>query len=248
MMLQEKYFEAMREVLVKIESTQKDAISRCAALVVKSLLKDGAFHVLDTGHMLMYEAVGRSGGLMAVRPVSVSVSVENQVRPRERATGKPKRYLDSIEGLPEYILNKSQIVSGDVLLIGSVSGINILPVGIALEARRQDVRTIGLTSVEYSRALKSLHPSGKRLFEACDEVLDNCAPLGDTLVEVEALGLGICPASGIAASYLNWALQAQIVELLLRHGKRPNVYMSNHLAEAGWHNAEALASYEKLGY
>jgi uncharacterized phosphosugar-binding protein len=247
-MLQERYFAAMRGILGQIEATQKEAVDRCARMVVDSLLADGAFHVLDTGHMLMFEAVGRSGGLIAVRPVNAAVTVDNPVRKRERATAKPKRYLDSIPGLPEYIFDKSEIVAGDVLLIGSVSGINILPVEMALEARKRDVRTIGLTSVAYSAALASKHSSGKRLFEAVDEVLDHCAPVGDTLVEVEQLGLGICPASGVGAAYLNWALQAQIVEQMLAHGVEPDVYLSNHLAAAGAHNAEALARYEKLGY
>ena len=248
MMLQEKYFDEMKKVLVKIEDTQKEAVSHCAEMIVDSILNDGVFHILDTGHMLMFEAVGRSGGLMAVRPVDVAVTVENPARKRARATAKPKRYLDSIEGLPAYIYDKSEIVAGDVLLIGSVSGINILPVGMALAARERGVKTIALTSVEYSKALESKHPSGKRLFEVCDAVLDNCAPLGDTLVDVEELGLGICPASGIAASYINWALQAQIVEKLVAKGKTPSIYLSNHLAAAGKHNADAIASYEKLGY
>lgn len=247
-MIKEKYYEEMKRVLVKIEDTQGEALSRCAEMIVESLLNDGAFHILDTGHMLMFEAVGRSGGLMAVKPVDVSVTVENPVRRRERAIAKPKRYLDSIEGLPAYVFDKSAIVAGDVLLIGSVSGINILPVEMALSARERGIKTIGLTAVEYSRALESKHPSGKRLFEVCDEVLDNCAPLGDTLVEVEQLGLGVCPASGISASYVNWALQAEIVEKLVARGKTPSIYLSNHLPAAGKHNAEAIASYEKLGY
>jgi len=247
-MLQEKYFEAMKGILKTIEDTQKEAIFQAAETVVESLIQDGAFHVLDTGHMLMYEAVGRSGGLMAVRPINATVTVDNPVRHREKTAGKKRIYLDSIAGLPEYIFEKSELITGDVLLIGSVSGINILPVGMALEARKRGIHTIALTSVPYSQNVQSKHPSGKRLFEVCDHVLDNCAPFGDTLVPVEELGISICPASGIGASYVNWALQAQIVEGLIRRGKNPSVYVSNHMPGADRHNVEALAAYEKFGY
>jgi uncharacterized phosphosugar-binding protein len=247
-MLQEKYFDAMKDILKIIEDTQKEAINRSAEVIAESLVHDGAFHILDTGHMLMYEAIGRSGGMMAVRPIITNVTVENPVRPRKQAASKRRIYLDSIAGLPEFICEKSALLPGDVLMIGSVSGINILPVSIALEARKRGIHTIALTSVAYSKSLEPNNPAGKRLFEVCDIVLDHCTPVGDALVPVEELALSICPASGIAAAYINWALQAQIVEALLRRGKKPSIYISNHMPGADAHNIQALEAYEKLGY
>lgn len=247
-MLQERYFARMREVLARIETSQQENIASCAQAIADSLIAGGVWHVLDTGHMLMYEAVGRSGGLMALRPVRVSVEVANPARRRQAVAQKKKVFMDEIEGLPGYILDKSDILPGDVLLIGSVSGINILPVGLALEARARGITTIALTAVEYSRYLPPAHPSGKRLFEACDHVLDNCAPVGDTLVDVPELDQAICPASGIAASYCMWALQAQVVEALLKRGKAPHVYVSNHMPGAEQRNKAAWAGYEELGF
>jgi len=92
--------------------------------------------------------------------------------------------MDSIEGLPQFIVEKSNMLPGDVLLVGSVSGINILPVQMAMDAQKLGLTVIGLTAVEYSSKLEPRHPSGKRLFEACDIVLDNCSNVGDTLVYV----------------------------------------------------------------
>ena len=146
------------------------------------------------------------------------------------------------------MLGKANVMAGDVLLIGSVSGINILPVEMALKAREMGVKTIALTSVEYSGFLKSNHPSEKRLFEVCDYVLDNCGKVGDALVEVGELGKNICPSSGIAASYIMWALQAEVVEKMLERGKKPSVYISNHIENASRINNESWAQYEKYGY
>jgi uncharacterized phosphosugar-binding protein len=102
--------------------------------------------------------------------------------------------------------------------------------------------------VAYSRQLVSKHPSGKRLFEACTYCLDNCSAYGDALVEVPALGQSICPASGIGASYLMWALQSSVVEKLLAMGLKPSIYISNHMPDAARINGEALDNYEKTGY
>ncbi len=156
--------------------------------------------------------------------------------------------MDEIEGLPAFIVNKSNMQSGDILMIGSVSGINVLPVEMAQYAREMGLTVIGITAVAYSEFLRSAHKSGKRLFEVCDIVLDNCSNVGDTTVQAEGLDVGICPSSGIAAAYLLWAVQARVVELLIEAGKAPSVYMSNHMPGAGPYNSSAWAKYEKEGY
>ena len=119
---------------------------------------------------------------------------------------------------------------------------------IAIKANEMGCATIALTSVEYSSHLTSKHPSGKRLFEACTYCIDNCTNYGDTLVDVPALGQGICPASGISASYLMWALQSTVVEKLLAKGLKPSVYISNHMPNAPKINGEALERYNEFGY
>jgi len=247
-MLSLTYFSNMRKVLDKIEATQTAAIEAAARAIVRSLTGGGIWHLLDTGHMLMHEGVGRTGGMMAVRPVHVTVDVTNPTRYRESDVTKKRVYMDGIAGLPAFIVGKSNMQAGDVLMIGSVSGINVLPVEMALYAREMGLTVIGITAVEYSGFLKSAHPSGKKLFEACDIVLDNCSNVGDTTVEVEELGIGICPSSGIAASYLLWAVQARAVELMLAEGKTPSVYVSNHMPGAGERNAASWTRYEKEGY
>lgn len=246
-MLIDKYFENMKKILEKIEKTQKQNISDCAEVIVESLCNNGIWHLLDTGHMLMYEGVGRAGGMMAVRPVRISVEVSNPTRQRQ-IIDKKNVYLDEIEGFPSFVLGKANIARGDVLMIGSVSGKNILPVEMALRAKKMGVHTIAITSIEYSSSLKAEHPSGKRLFEVCDYVLDNCGEIGDTLVYVDKLGKSICPSSGIAASYMVWALQAEVIERMIILGKKPSVYVSNHIDNASKINNQSWSDYEKQGY
>lgn len=246
-MLTELYFKNMKAVLNKIEQTQRENISRCAEAITESLCNNGIWHLLDTGHMLMYEGVGRAGGMMAVRPIRTDVEISNPTRKRAMP-GRKNVYLDEIEGFPKFVLGKANVMTGDILMIGSVSGINILPVEMATKAKEMGVKTIALTSVEYSAFLKSNHPSGKRLFEVCDYVLDNCGCVGDALVEAKELGKDICPSSGIAASYLMWALQADVVEKMLARGKKPSVYISNHIENSSRINNESWGQYEELGY
>ncbi len=246
-MLMDKYFAEMKTVLEKIEVTQRENVIKASEMVVESLMNNGMWHVYDTGHMLMFEGVGRTGGLMALRPIHINCTVTNPTRFRDLGSRQKFTY-DKVEGFSKFVLGQCNLTKGDVLILGSVSGYNNLPVDLALEARKMGIKTIAITAVEYSKDLKSAHPSGFRLFEACDVVLDNCSNFGDTLVEVEKLDQMICPSSGIGASYLMWALQSTVVEKLIEKGVDPSLYISNHMPNAGEINGRNKANYEKFGY
>lgn len=246
-MLKERYYTGLNKVLEQIQETQKEHFEEAAKLIADSVASGGRIHLLDTGHMLMHEIFGRVGGLMLVNPVRVTVEVENPAPPRPQLK-KKRVYMDGIEGLPEFILGSSEIFAGDVLIIGSVSGKNILPVEIAIKAKEMGVKTIALTSTAYSASLPSAHPSGKRLYEVADVYLDNCGVIGDAVVPVEGLEVNICPTSGIAAAFIYWSLAAEVVEELLTRGITPSVYMSNHLPGAGEFNRRNLERYESKGY
>ena len=246
-MMMDVYFEKMKETLGVIEKTQRENIILAAKAVADSLENGGMWHVLDTGHMLMHEGVGRTGGMMALKPIMVTCEVNNPTRPR-KIPGKSTMYYTQVPGFAQFVLNRANLQQGDVLIVGSVSGYEVFPVDVALTAREMGVTTIAFTSVAYSRTLTSRHPSGKRLFEVCDIVLDNCAKAGDTLVPCEALGIEVCPSSGIGASYLMWALQASVMEELIARGKKPSVFLSNHAPGAAEHTRMAREQYETLGY
>lgn len=248
MLLAERYFTSAKNVLHTIEETQRDAIDKAAEAIVSSVLKGGTWNIYDTGHMLMHEAIGRAGGLMMVTPIHIDVSVRHPARPRSMPPNSNRVFMDEIRDLPRFVLSQAQLQAGDILLLGSVSGINVLPVEMAIQAKEMGLVTIGLTSVGYSKALEPQHDSGRRLCEVVDIVLDNCVPYGDALVEVEGLGAKICAVSGIAASYIIWAVQATVVEKLLARGVVPSVYLSNHIPGAGAYNATARKRYLELGY
>ena len=78
-----------------------------------------------------------------------------------------------------------------------------------------------------------MHPSGKRLYEVVDLALDNHAPYGDAMLEVEGLDYDICPASGMGAATIMWAIMAGLVEEMLARGLKPSIYPSVNRPD-GW--------------
>lgn len=248
-MLRQRYYQELGVVLEEIERTQGEAIDRAAEAIVESVTNDGVWHLYDTGHMLMYESVGRAGGLMMPAPLFIEANVTHKVRPRHRTPNPNRIFLDQIRDMPEYALTQADIQAGDVILVGSVTGVSVLAVEIAQKAKDMGLTVIALTSKKASNGVELVHAGGRRLYQVADIVLDTCVPVGDALVEVEALGdVKICPSSGIAASYMMWSLQATVVEKLLERGLTPGIYVSNHLPRAGERNARSQAKFSREGF
>jgi uncharacterized phosphosugar-binding protein len=248
-MLAKQYLQGIRELLLEIEQGQLVVIDEAAQLIAQKVANGAVVHLFDNGHLLSHETVTRAGGLMIMTPISFTITTNNPARERP-GVNSTKRRLFPQEGekLLKYLLDQSNLTSGDVLIINSVSGKNVIPVELALEAKRRGVYVIAITSITYSKTLKSLHSSGKRLFEVADLVIDNCGVVGDALLEVEGLEAKICPSSGVTAAVIIWMLTAQLVTHLLKLGITPSVYKSINLEGAIDYNHKQKERYLEKGY
>ena len=150
-------------------------------------------------------------------------------------------------GLAAYALKASGAMPGDVMIIGSVSGRNVPVVDLAIEAKKFGLKIIVVTSMAYSSQIQSEHPSGLRLFELADIVLDNCAPAAEALMEVDGLEARLCAASGISAAYILWSVTTVVVEELLQMGITPSVLKSANFPGGPEFNAELHKIYEEKG-
>lgn len=242
-MLMDRYFERINELQETIRTTQREAILAAGKAVAEAAAKGHAVHLFDTGHIVDHELITRGGGLMLLKPLHYTFSVENPVRTRK--TAHKNR---SMEGLGEYIMRASNVLPGDVLIMGSVSGKTADVVDLALAAKAHGVKLIVLTSITYSTQVQSAHSTGKRLFEIGDIVIDNCAPLGDAMMEVEGLEPRIIPASGLAAAYIMWAVTAEAIERLMAKGIKPSIFKSYNNTDGWEYNAKQNIIYEEKGY
>lgn len=241
-------FEAYRHLIEEIERSQGETIRRAARVCADCLSRQGVIHVYDTGHLVSRELINRVGGLAAMSPLHFSLNVDNpnQFRQAQGETGKGSFESDAL--IVSAALKRSHAKAGDVLIIGTVSGKQTIPVELAIQAKEHGLTTIGVTSLRYSSQLQSVHPSGKRLFEVVDIVIDNGADYGDAMLEVDGLDRRICPASGIGAAVALWALVAGIVEEMLRRGLPPTVFKSINLPDGPEIYKQTVDDYIRKGY
>ena len=220
-MLINQYFDALQTVIAKI-AADTEPVQKAAKVCSDVLAQGGVIHVFDSGHMLSSELINRAGGLVALSQLSFSLNIINPVKSRE-AAGDDKTLSF---GFIEHIFETNQLRRGDVLFVGSVSGKTANVVELAIQAHAHGLKVIAITALSYSPKLLSEHPSGLHLYEVADMVLDNHAPYGDAMLEVDGLDYPVCPASGLGAAAVLWAVVAGIIENMLGQGLKPTVFPS----------------------
>ncbi len=147
-----------------------------------------------------------------------------------------------------FALRASELRAGDVLVLGSVSGRNRGPVELAMAAREAGARVIGITSLDYTAQVQSAHPSGKKLCDVVDVVIDNGAPYGDAAVDIDGFDFKLLPVSGVGATVAGWMLWGRVMEKMAEAGDPPSVYISVNREGGQQHYEKTKADYNKRGY
>lgn len=244
-MYAEAYLDAVEGALRRLRETQLLVLQQAATLLADTIQDGGAIFAFGATHSfaIAAELVYRTGGLMLVNPIYPH-GMDLSVRPMTMTS-----QIERVPVLGQVLLENSPAQRGDALIIASTSGRNAVAIDMALAARERDIKTIAVTSVEYSRAVASRHPSGKRLMDVCDIVLDNCAPAGDAAVKVEGLQERTGPLSTVLGCAVVNALVAETIGLLIARGIEPPVFLSANLDGGDEHNARLLSQYhDKIHY
>ncbi len=233
----DKYFEKALEAVRNVAEGQKVSIDRAAEMLVEAIVGDHGIFSFGASHsfMMTEEMVYRTGGLMLVNPIYPH-GMNLFVRPMT-ATSK----LERVVGLGAELLECSPAKAGDVLIISSTSGRNAVAIDMAIAAGEKGIKTICITSMEYTRNVTSRHPSGKKVADLCDVVIDNCAPHGDAAVEIPGFAQKVAPLSSLTGIAIVNALVAEVVDRLVKQGLVPPVFVSANLDWGEEHNARLLA-------
>ncbi len=241
------YLAAVRRILEHIETTQLDTVERAATLVADSLTAGGAVWCGDIGHGNEGDFINRAGGLACLHKFSFGVNISQPIAKclEERPRDVP---FDQEAETVRACLRLSKLRPGDVLLLSSVSGKNIRPVEIALAARELGVAVMALTSLPYTSQVQSLHPSGQKLCDAADLVLDIGAPYGDAAVTIPGYDCDLMPVSGVSMIVLGWCVWGRVAEMLAERGTPASVFMSFNREGGPEFYDQQAKRYHELGY
>ena len=233
-MSQPSWIDHARDLLAAVEA-QTEALEEASAICARSIAADGLVHVFGTGHsrIPVEELFPRYGSYPGFHPlVELSMTFHTQV---VGANGQRQAmFIERMEGLAAEILRNFLLRETDALIVFSHSGVNAVPVEMAMLGREAGLAVIAVTSLAHNAATATTHPSGTRLVDHADVVLDLGTPAGDALVEVEGFPAPVGPGSSLSAVAIANTLKVRTAERLAEKGvSLPVISRSDGLAATG---------------
>jgi uncharacterized phosphosugar-binding protein len=211
-------------------------------LMTGAIEAGAVIQAFGTGHSEAFamEIAGRAGGLIPTNKIALRDLVLHGSLPVDELGGSGlERNPDIVAELWEI----SPIHPGDVFVIASNSGVNGSIVGMALVAKEKGHDVIAVTSLEHTAQVKPKHPSGLRLSEIADVLIDNLAPYGDATLALPG-GIAVGSVSSITSAFIAQLLTIGVAERMNGDGRVPPLYLSANMPGGDEHNHALEEQYE----
>lgn len=237
-----------REISTRLDHianwARQGGLTEAVEALVAALADGGVIQAFGTGHSEAFamEMAGRAGGLIPTSKIALRDLVLHGDRDVADLDSLEGSILERDMGVAEELFNVSLVDPRDIFLIASNSGVNGSVVGLALAAKERGHKVIAVTSLLHTNAVEPRHPSGKRLSDLADVVIDNRAPFGDTTLEVSGGG-GVGAVSSITGAFIAQLLTIETVQSLVRAGKQPPIYISANIPGGDEHNTALVGQY-----
>lgn len=218
-------------------------IEAAAKLCSECIQNGGVVQVFGSGHSIGFgmEMRSRVGDLVPIHQIDMSdFVIKGKVT---LADFKDQNNIfERRPGIADKLYDLYNVNEKDVFIIISNSGINGVVIDLAITAREKGHKIIVVTSWQHTTAEGSRHPSGKKLYEYADVVIDNCGPQGDALLDTEKEER-ICSVSSITGALIAQTIGTEIVRDLMEKGLEAPVLWDESLEGAKEHNEKLLAQY-----
>jgi len=237
------YFESLLKNFAQVNETQGENIKKAASLMADAIENDKLISVFGGGGhttLPVGEMFFRAGGLANINPVmETGLSVFNQAL----------KYLE-LERTVNFgsaIMKYYNLKKDDVLIIFHNIGINPATIDAAMEAKKNGVKIIAVSSSAWQNEMPEdhfiRHPNKSNLFDYADVAIDDFNPVGDAAVKVPGFDTPIAPLSNIIDFYIAHLLEIETVKQCVDRGITPPVWSSANAPGGDEKNAEYLKKY-----
>jgi len=223
------YIDLCIQQLSTLRDSSSNAIEVAAKAVATAIQQDKGFFLFGSGHsaLVAHEAFWRAGGLAAALPIEDPMGGD----------------AERLSGYAPILLAHYDLQPGGVIIVISNSGINPLPIDIALQSKAHGLVVIVITCLDHSRQVPSRHPSGKKLFEVADIVIDTHGIPGDAAMDLAGLPGRVGPTSTLLGIAIIEAIIVQVAVNLVERGVVPPILISSNLPEGDTHNRALVEHY-----
>lgn len=224
----DRYFEEAIARLRVVHESQRGAIDRAAAMCTEAIAGDGLVHLFGCGHsrMMCEEMTPRQGCFVGWHTiVELGLTFHNAIVGSNGL--RQSLHLEKTPGYAEQILRNFAFGPKDVMIVISTSGIREIVIEMALGARERGLGVIGMCSLEHCRQARPAHLSGKKLTDVTDVILDNGAPVGDSLLALDGCRHKTGPFSTLGGALVINMLRVEVARRLAACGIEP-VFLPSH--------------------
>ena len=230
-----RYLEGLAARVGQLAQHSGAAIAAAADAIERTAKADGLVYLFGTGHshILAEEVHYRAGGLALTVPVLATATMLHEGSVASTA-------FERMSGIAETVLARYPIGPNDILVVISNSGVNAAPVEAAKLGKEAGATVIALTSETYSREAAK---GRTRIADIADIILDNGAPSGDAIVDVEGSDLRVGPVTTSIGAALLHAVMAEVAARLVKAGGQAPIYLSANMPGAAENNRDLIARY-----
>ena len=230
------YIDRVQQLLSSINDLELENMCKAVHIISVAIQKGGIVQLFGSGHsqLLAQESFYRAGGLVPVKPISIeSLMLHNGAvssSQNEKDASRMEEYWAQIH-----------LTENDVLIVISTSGRNYVPVDVAKRAKEMGIKVITLQSLEYSNQ-KSNHQTGNRLEYYADVILNTRVPIGDGIIQNEALQYG--PVSTVVGATILNHVFAEVIQHLQQENQDVPVFGSSNVEGKGSSNKYWIEKYK----
>jgi uncharacterized phosphosugar-binding protein len=213
-----QYFDRTMALLEKLKQTQSDVIQQAADLCIDRIAQGGLIFLFGNGHsrMLCEEMTPRQGCFVGWHTiVELALSFHNLIVGPNGL--RQSLHLEKTPGYAEQILRNFAFGPKDALIVISTSGIREVIIEMAEGAKKRGLPVIGVVSLAHCEQARPAHSSGKKLLDVADVILDNGAPIGDTMLTLTT-GQKTGPFSTVGGALLMNMLRCEVAQRLIDRG------------------------------
>ena len=235
----ERYLTNALSLQTKVIESQKKKLEDAAAQMVLTIFKDNRIFIFGTGHshVMAEEAFYRAGGLAPVVPIFSSALMLHE---------KPafSSHLERSEGLADVLLDIYQVHPGEMVIIFSNSGVNRLPVEMAMCSKERGLFVVSVCSFKYASKVP-LSSLNKRIDEIADIAIDNGGEPGDALAQVKGSPWRVGASSTIIGALIWNCLLTECADRLSASGAELPFFASLNMPGAEEHNQALISKWRK---
>lgn len=230
-----EFKDIVKNIIDEVTTCEHDNIIKASNIIFNSVKDEGILHVFATGHshMAAEEMFYRAGGLACVDPILVPMLMQHEGSIRSTKA-------ERLKGLAKVIFDSLDLKDNEPFIIVSNSGINAVPIEMALLCKENNYPVIAITSMS-AKNTKSRY-NDMHLYEVADVVIDNHVPLGDATINIDGFNTGAI--SSIITTYIMQSIVINVVKLFRDNNMIPPIYLSANTPLGDEHNKTIYEKYK----